>query len=376
MIKFQKESLSSLLPRLTKAIPTTGMGYLRIVWLVPSQSSLTLGINTLDSSLAIRIPAQCGPGDPIGVEDGVKLCRVMSKLPDGEITITMDKKLIMRQAARRYVFDMADSSWFAAFPGKDEAAVPVDGSALLEGIIFAQRSLAPDTRSDGVLACAYIEPQEDRAVNIVGFNGFQLAFTHCPGAGIDSLHKPLLISNRHLSMVKSALSDGMQTCHLDVNDNLVIISADMSQTLSIPLYSEVFPEYASLIRAEYPITAVVDRQQVIQGLERLSIVSGLDGSAVRMSIEQDVLKMTLKSSEGEGSEEFSAETSGRIVVGLEVSTLAGLIRSLPGEGMIRFAMSSPEYPCTISPVEACDQTKALIMPVILNTEDTEQYHES
>lgn len=366
MIKFQKESLSSLLPRLTKAVPVKGMDYLKTLWLIPHESSLSFGVHTQDSSFCVRVPAQCSQGEPVGIKDGPRFCQVLAKLPQGEISLSPGKRVLLTQDSRKYSFELSDPSWFMSFPVKSEHDTQIDGAALVEGVAFAQSSLSADTMTDGVMACAYINKEEEGSV-VIGFNGFQISMTRCGKTGMENLQGPLLIPNRHLQSFKNILADGMHSCHIDENQHMVITSADMSQAVSIPLFSGDYPDYTAITNIEFNSSALVDKADLEQSLDRLATISGLDGSAVHFAVEPGVVKMSLSSSEGEGLEEIEADTSDEMTTNLQIHTFSALIRALPSSGRVRISIPGPTEPCMVSPEGAEGRVMALFMPVSIET---------
>ncbi len=375
-IHVQKESLTHGLARLLKILPAKGMKAFQAVWLRPGESSLTFGAQTGDMSMAFKSPADCREGEALGIEDGIKFCRVISKLQAGDMVLELvNNRMIVRQSRSRFTFDLIDPSWAMKFPGAGNGSVQVDGPAISECLKFVRTSVAPDAAVDGVLGCAYVHPGDD-TLAVVGFNSVQASIIYHNRTGLDGLGRPLLIANRYLGILGGILGDGAFVCQV-IDGRLVLSAADMSLGLSIPLEDqEDFPDYKLILSSVVPsATLLFDRQELLQSLDRLDVFSTMESTAFRVTGREGGVRLSLDSTMGDGEEDIDMDVDGDFEpVLFNLSSFAGLVGSMPGDGRVALMVGSPERPCIMSPEEARDSVMSVVMPVV-REESYESYQE-
>jgi DNA polymerase-3 subunit beta len=132
-------------------------------------------------------------------------------------------------------------------------------------------------------------------------------------------------------------------------------------------------DYDRIIPKENDIFVTIDKERVLDGLERANIVAeekikGSGRSYVKLSLENQLMVITSSSVNGKVFDEFECVHDGKdIEIGFNCRYLINSIKVAEGEN-IKMTLKSPTQAITIEPVEEDDEFSYfyMILPVKMN----------
>ena len=200
------------------------------------------------------------------------------------------------------------------------------------------------------------------AVNLVSVDGYRISFrkNHLLH---NSEETEVVVPGKTLAELNKILSaEEDATLSMYVTDKHILFDLGTAVMVSRLIEGE-FIRYAQSFSEDYKTKVIVDKHELIQALERASLVSRDNRKTpVRIKIHPQGLDITAKSDMGTSHENVAAEMEGEdLSIAFNPRYLIEALRSIE-EDSVKIHFMASLSPCTILPVEG-DSFKYLILPL-------------
>lgn len=182
--------------------------------------------------------------------------------------------------------------------------------------------------------------------------------------------KPLsfIVPEKALSLVSKALGD--KNCDLTVSDDHAQFKSG-STIIITRLINEQYPNYESVIPRDNDKQLIIDKNQMLATVRRVSVFSSSTTRQIRLQMSPD--KLTIRAEDldlsSEAKETISCDyASDDMEIGFNAKYLADVLNNVDGEEA-RFEFSTPNRAGIVKPAKDEDGQKMLmlVMPVMLNS---------
>jgi len=178
-----------------------------------------------------------------------------------------------------------------------------------------------------------------------------------------------IVPEKALHIVEKSFSGGDVNVHIDEEHALF----KSNNTLIITrLINEQYPNYESVIPRDNDKEMIVDREQMLATVKRVSIFSSTSSRQIRLQVGNN--KLTIRAEDidmsSEASEKISCEYgSDDLEIGFNARYLADILSNVDDEAA-KFEFSTPNRAGIVLPAEQKENEEVLmlVMPVMLNTQ--------
>lgn len=319
-------------------------------------NDLELGIKTASIEANILEPGE------IAIEARI-FNDIIRRLNGEEVTISTDEKNAVTILCGSSEFTIMGQSG-EDFPGLPEVeqnqAYTLKQNDLRNMIRQTIFSIAQDNAKP-VLTGEFFEFNSDY-FNIVSVDGYRISYRK--NVLINSYDQTkVIVPGKTLSELNKILSQEEEDLvSVYVTDKHILF--DLGTAIMVSrLIDGDFIRYEQSFSEDYKTEILVDKSEMIQSLERASLVSRDNRKTpVRFKIKTKNLEITAKSDMGTAYEEISAEIEGEeISIAFNPRYFIEALRSIDEE-KVKIHFTASLSPCTILPVEG-DSFKYLILPL-------------
>jgi len=344
-------------------------------------------IATYDLEKAFKTSIPCeivisDENDGAFVLNANKVNQIIKTLPDGQITIEINEKLVTKIYSGKSEFELH------AIDGKDFPDLPE--LAVNTGFTISQPILAKMIR-DNQFAIATNDPRvalnglyftiKGTCITIVSCDTFRLAIRKqiCEVGNLSGSESELqltfIIPGKTITELMRLIDskDEESTVKLIVGRKHVLFAFDDFMFLSRLIESE-YIEYERTIPKENRTFVKIHRESFIHSLERASLVTedrvmGQAKSAVRLNFEENLVIITTKSITGRVYDEVVTESEGEnLQIGFNCRYLLDALRSTDVD-YLKLSMSSPLMSMVIEPDQPDENEKFLYMVTPVRMKD-------
>lgn len=290
------------------------MPILANVKLTAEGSSLSVAATDLEVSLIGEAEAQVRSGGQTTIDARV-LYDIIRELPSNEsITVNLAKgqRLEIQCGKSRFRINGTSADEFPSLSGT-ALHRPVTVEAAMFYDMFDKTAFAVSTDEtryniNGVL----IETLQEGRNNLVRFvatDGHRLAFVDRAAEGF-VLAEPVIVPRKGIQEIKKILEGNEGAAKVEVRDGFFTVQSG-TVTLGVRLVDGQFPDYRQVIPNERKTTLVVEREEMLAAVRRVSLVTTDKNKAVRVKVVDDTLQVSSSSPEyGEASDTVSAVKDG------------------------------------------------------------------
>lgn len=284
-----------------------------------NKHALTLSATDLNVSLTAEI--QCHVDQPGAIAvNAADLQRFVANAAGDEVSIKVDGSAwaeVRCGKARYRLAGMSDRD-FPKVPNGDGDAVEVDATKLCAAFDAVGYAVSLD-ESRGAVCGILIEPDAMAATD-----GYRLAVVK-HALGIQ--RPPVVLSARGAQEFAKLLGDH-ETCRVAIGKRMSVSAGGV--TISAGLLDFVFPPYRQVIPDKHKATALVDRDQLLAAIKRVSpLASETRGITVRSADTGLVLRAEYDGSEI--SDEVTCEVTGTIAFGVHAKYLSEAVSHMAGD---------------------------------------------
>ncbi len=306
-----------------------------------------------------------------------KLYRIVRIMPGDEIEIEVSDKNLAKITSGKSEFKLSvlNGSDFPSLPELScNRGFDIEGVVLKKTVNQIQHAISVNEHQRAVLLGAYFMLEEG-GIRVVACDSNVLAMRkrkcELKNINIEEDFK-FIVPGKTLIELMKLVPDGEDVLRINFGRKHVIFVIDNLIFFSRLIEGE-YINYERVIPKESKIFAKFNKDEILSSLERVALVSddkstGQTRSYVKCEFEDDILKVSAKSSTYSVNDEIGCEKAGdNITIGLKCSYMMNVIRSID-EDDVTFAMNSPlmsvvvrndecedgEYLYMISPVKMVD----------------------
>lgn len=341
-------------------------------------SSQSLGMTAFDLNLGIQVsfPAQIVEAGSITLPAKL-LNDIVSRLPDEDITISVDKENTMVSivcGSGRYQMHGLPVEEFPELPtiGEDGQTTYLPVDAMLSGLastLFATSADETKRILTGVHLTATSDLLEFAATDGHRLSVVQTGFLDAdePPVTEDTVTTNLEVTIparalRELERMLNQQTEGAIAVKFD-NANMIFQSAN--QILISRLLDGTYPNYRQLIPNRFDRQVTLERKLFLSALERIAVLADQKNNIVKITVDATGQEISLSVEAPDvaaGRESLPAQVSGEDVeIAFNVKYLLDGLKALPSNE-IQIQMNNPTSPAVLVPIGASKMTY-LLMPV-------------
>ncbi|HID79616.1 MAG TPA: DNA polymerase III subunit beta [Aquifex aeolicus] len=267
--------------------------------------NLILKATDLENYLTLSIPATV-------IEEG-KVCVHSKKLAEivkngncSEIIFSLSGSNLAVECGRsKFKLATVDVDEFPEFPKPlEENKTNLEGKLLLEAIDRTDYAIPKDAENL-VLNGMYIKGKEEE-LHFVGTDGHRLAIYKPP---VEGINLNLLLPKKSLKVLKKLVS-GLEDLEITSSENFAFVKGE-NWLLGIRLLEGEYPDYEAVIPSETNYNALVETEELIKALKRVTLLVEGKVKPVRITLGDNLLRLEVSDPEfGEASDEIEVEYIG------------------------------------------------------------------
>lgn len=333
---------------------------------------LSVTATDLDIEIVETVPAEVETAGEITV-NAATLAEIARNAPAGaELAIEWDADKDPRATVRfgrsRYQLPVLPADDFPVRSDLDQAVdLALDAPALhqlLEHVHFAQCTDEARYYINGV-NLSRVADQGRAVLRVVATDGHRLIVDQMPcdeGAAMPAVTIP----RKAVNEIRRMLADVKEQVTLRVGPTGVALETGTGR-LSAKVIDGAYPDYQRVMPSQWDREIQIDRGLLKQAIKRVAIISADKARTVKMTVEDEVLTLTVRNMEaGAASEEIEVTGEGpRFETGFNAKYLLDLMDQTDADRMV-FRVGHPHSPARLDPCEGtkgADGLTNVIMPV-------------
>ncbi len=287
---------------------------------------------------------------------GRLLTDAVRRMPAGNITIDAGgNEVIISGRGPEFRLRALETSDFPSISSDEGDGVAVDGVQLADSI--AQVVIAASNDAARPILTAVLFETSDEGLRLVSTDAYRLAVRDLFGIGLEGSG---LVPARGLRELARTIGAAQVTTA--VLDREVVFSSERG-ILRLRLIEGKFPSYASLLPDSFPAQVILDREEVLDALNRVFLVAE-DHIPVRLEVSENGVDVTVSRQDvGGETEHLDGDYTGEepITVAFNPRYLADGVGAIPTD-KIRLRLVDGVKPAVIDDPED-DSYLYLLMPV-------------
>lgn len=302
-IRAQRDDLADVLARANRAVGTrTALPVLQ--GLLCEVSGNTLRVTGTDLDITVRTQAEVEVMEEgRAVIPGRLLSEAVRKMPAGQVTIGVsDTDIEIQGNGPRFTLRPLAVDDFPTQEDIVTDGVEVDGEAFAEAI--NQVTIAASGDGARPILTGVLFETSDEGLRLVATDSYRLAKRDLAGFGLEGTG---LVPARGLRELPRTIGAPKVTAQL--REREAVFSSERG-VLRLRLIDGNFPKYQSLLPDSYPNQVVLDREELLEALGRVTLVAE-DHIPVRLKIGEGGVEVTVSRQDvGGETEHLSGEFTG------------------------------------------------------------------
>lgn len=356
-IRAQRDDLADVLTRANRAVGTrTALPVLQ--GLLCEVSGNTLRVTGTDLDMTVRTQAEVEVlEEGRAVIPGRLISEAVRKMPVGDVTVgATENDIVVQGNGPRFTLRPLSVD---DFPTQEEVisdGVEVDGEAFAEAI--AQVTVAASGDGARPILTGVLFETSDEGLRMVATDSYRLAKRDLRGIGLEGT---ALVPARGLRELPRTVGAPKVTAQL--REREAVFSSDRG-TLRLRLIDGNFPKYRSLLPESYPNQVILDREELLEALGRVTLVAE-DHIPVRLKLMEGGVEVQVSRQDvGGETEHLAGEFSGaedEVSIAFNPRYLQDGVSAIPGD-KIRIQVIDSYKPSVIDG-GSDDEFLYLLMPV-------------
>ena len=273
-----------------------------------------------------------GPGEEKTVTVGArKLLDILRALPDkAEISlVAQEKRLVVKSGKSRYTLQTLPAEDFPRMPVPDSTAVKLNVPQALLKSLFLQVAYAMAQQDIRYYLNGLLLMIDNGMLRVVATDGHRLALAEREVAPRDMGKQEVIIPRKSVLELARLLDDSDDPVAIELTANQARFSFG-STVLVSKLIDGKFPDYNRVIPKNHPKHLTLNRQVLLQSLQRAAILTNDKFRGVRWVLGENTLRISSSNTEQEeAQEELGIVYSGEaLYIGLNVSYLVDVLNNL------------------------------------------------
>lgn len=323
-----------------------------------------------DLSIGIKTTVEADVVEPGEIILSAKLIGdIVRKLPDDIIWFETNADLMTTIKCGRAVFNLIaqSSENYPALPEVDDAREIELPQKTLKSLINQTVFAVSDNMAKPIHTGCLFETADSR-LTVVGVDGFRLAIRRASLPEMPAEELRFVVGGAALREIERILSEEEEeTVLICPGENHILFRIGRTELVARLIAGE-FLNYNAAVPTDLPFTVSVDTRQMIQTLERVSLlVSEKLKNPVRIRFDGDVMKMTCITQIGKSYDECQiGGTIDDLEIGFNSRYLLEAFRAA-GEDAVRLSVKGALSPIVLTPIEG-DAFTYLVLPVRLKAD--------
>lgn len=328
-IRAQRDDLADVLARANRAVGTrTALPVLQ--GLLCEVFGTSLRVTGTDLDMTVRTQAEVEViEEGRAVIPGRLLSEAVRKMPVGQVTIGVsDTDIEIQGNGPRFTLRPLNIEDFPVQEDIVSEGVEVDGEELADAI----NQVAIAASGDGarpILTGVLFESSDD-GLRMVATDSYRLAKRDLPGVGLEGT---ALVPARGLRELPRTIGAPKITAQL--REREAVFSSDRG-ILRLRLIDGNFPKYQSLLPETYPNQVVLNKEELLDALGRVSLVAE-DHIPVRLKLMEGGVEVTVSRQDvGGETEHLSGEFTGsdeEVTIAFNPRYLQDGVTAMPGDSV-------------------------------------------
>lgn len=360
-IIIKQPDLKRLLATAIKAVPSRPTHpILGNLLLIAKEDKLT--VIGFDLTLGIKTTADCQVEKEGIVTVPAKIFSdIINKSPDGEVELEWDKdtEIVTINAHGRYEIRGISADEYPELPTftpELSDSLPVE---LFSKAIKATANIASNDETKPILTGVQLKV-DNESLTLSATNGHILGIMRLDKPESDSDYE-VVIPSRVLKDVNAIVTDKDESITLSFESSLVSFKHQNTELIS-RLLNGTYPNCKQLIPASFSSEAIIDRQALIQTVERVTVFADEKNNMVKFNFTDSEVKVASEASQlGNAQSTIPCEYEGDFLIGFNSKYLLEGLKNITSKE-VKIAMNNPEQPVIITPLSG-DNYTFLIMPV-------------
>ena len=350
-------ALTRALNTVSKAVSIrTTIPILKGILLTVKGNELTVTASDLDLSIETKMEVQAAE-EGSAVVSSKLFSEIVRKLPNAVLQIEeADGKMEISCLGSHFSIVSLPADEFPAIGMVNQLSKIGVKKDSLKDLIKKTTFAASIDEKKGILVGCLLKFAEGK-LEMAALDGFRLAVANCDMPSEEE--KSVVIPARILAEIQKIL---MEEVSLVLDDKKAEIITKETRIVARLLEGE-FIKYNDIIPKTYKTRCLVNREELLSGIERASLLSKEGkNNLIKMDIANGKIEITSRSEEGNSKESIVCESEGdELVIGFNSKYVSDALKAV-GDEEIVMEMSSPVSPCLIKPVEG-DSFTYLVLPV-------------
>jgi DNA polymerase III subunit beta len=302
-IRAQRDDLADVLARANRAVGTrSALPVLQ--GLLCEVSGSTLRVTGTDLDVTVRTHAEVEVlEEGRAVIPGRLLSESVRKMPAGMVTIgTSDSEIEIQGNGPRFTLRPLNAEDFPTQDDSTTGGVEVDGEALADAI--NQVTVAASTDQARPILTGVLFESDEAGLRMVATDSYRMAKRQLPGVGLEGTG---LVPARGLKELARTI--GAPKITAELRDREAVFASDKG-VLRLRLIDGSFPKYQSLLRDDYPNQVILDKDELLEALGRVTLVAE-DHIPVRLKLLEGGVEVAVSRQDvGAETEHLAGEFSG------------------------------------------------------------------
>jgi len=332
---------------------------------------LELSATDLDHSIIASAPVSFEDIKEITV-NAKKLFEIVRELPEGDIFLEIDENVLIIQSKKGFSCKIAGTNTndFPEFPTVQEGRSVQIEIATLKDLIF-KSSFAVSKDESRTCLCGIFWTIENNKTGMVATDGHRLGYSFISGNyGAQEKYSMIVSQKTLLHLIRITDEAGQEKSITVTKDEKYILFTNKTVKLCSKLIEGPYPDYDKAIPKSNPKIAVVEKEKLLEGLKRVSILSNQKTHLVKFLFDQDQLEISVFNRDigGEAHEVVPIAYSGEThTIGFNALYLMEII-SIIKQPKIKMEMNTQISACLLFPHYDKEEEKKsddtfLIMPL-------------
>lgn len=359
----QLQELNAALSVVTKAMSAkTPMPVLEGIHLEATREGLCLTCTDLALQIETKIPAAVEREGSV-VVPGRLFSDMMRRMPEESVLLSCESNTVNIACGKlKTTIQGIDAKEFPEMPQvKDGMAVELTQRSVRD--IVRQTIFATAQDETKPILTGVLMEFEAEALIAVALDGYRLALRRepCNTAGEN---EPVIIPARSMLEISRILQDADDTIAITFAKTHVLFDMDHTRIVTRLIEGE-FTRYRQILPTEHKSRVRINRQQLLDSIERASLVAREDKSnLVKMHFKADGLHISANSEAGMLDEEVNIDLLGEeIKIAFNARYFTDVLKALDDEE-IYLDMNNNINPCVVKPIQG-DRFYYLILPMRL-----------
>lgn len=334
-----------------------------------NNSTLTITASDLETSMITELPVEAKENGRIAAPAKI-LLETLKNLPDQPVTFTIDEEtytIEISSSNGRYKLSGENATDFPRVPVVQGAnAIDLPSNILARAINKTIFAVSTDELRPAMTGI-YVQLRFD-SVTFVATDGHRLLRYRRTDVATTQ-EASLIIPRKAFTLLKSTLPSEATAVRMEFNQSNAFFSFDNIRMIC-RLIDERYPDYENVIPVQNPNKLVIDRQDLLSSVKRISIYSNKTTHQIRLKLNGSELQVSAEDLDfsNEANERLTCQYEGEdMEIGFNARFLMEMLNNLDSDE-ITFKLSTPNRAGLLMPIvnEDSENVLMLVMPVMLN----------